>query len=163
MKGLGCLLLLVCCTMSGLYAAAQLRRRVRHLERLKLLLDQMGTTLRFTRPTIADLLAMLAEQPCFAELRFLQDAVARDIPFPDGWETAIAEDMSLSEEERDLLSTVGQTLGSTDLDGQLSALSLCSARLDSLRNDAQAAAQSRCRLYPGMGVLGGIFLVILLL
>lgn len=163
MKLAGMLLLIWAGALGGCAAARQLDRNVRRIRLLRQLVTAMMTELRSNLPLIADLLRTLAAQPAFRQLGFLQTAAARASAFPQCWETALAQDDTLSPEEIAVLETVGQTLGSTALEGQLSALELCLERLAVLQEDAVLRARSKGRLYRSLGLLGAVFLAILLI
>lgn len=159
----GGVLLLIAGTLLGCHAAARLDAEARRLRLLRQLLSAAVTELRGTLPVIPELLRSLARMPQFAPLQFLQNAAADAAQFPACWQNAVAADSTLSEDARAVLETVGQTLGSTTLEGQIAALSLCGERLAALQAEAEARAKQQGNLLRSMGVLGSAFLVILLL
>ena len=163
MRLFGVLLLLAAGTALGLSAAARLDARTERIRLLRRFLQAAVSELQCSLPTVAALLRMLAAQEAFCSLRFLQDAAADADRFPDCWPEALRADRSLTAEERAVLETVGQTLGSTTLEGQISALALCQARLETMEHDAAALAGRKGTLYRSMGLLGSMFLAILLL
>lgn len=164
MKLLGCCIIAAVCSAGGMLAAGRLSQRVNQLRLLVQLLNDMMNQLRYTLPTVGDMLQSLATQPCYQTLAFLTyaaDALSHE-PFPHSWQTALHEN-PLPREEQAILLQVGSTLGSTDLDGQLSALSLCREQLQNLLQRAETRQQSHSTLYRSMGLLTGLFLVILLI
>lgn len=163
MKLCGMLLLIWAGTLGGCAAARRLDGNARRIRVLRQLITMMMTELRSNLPLIADLLRTLAAQPAFRSLGFLQDAAAHAAEFPQCWQRALALDETLSPEETAVLETVGQTLGSMALEGQLSALELCLERLAVLQEDAALRARSKGRLYRSLGLLGAVFLAILLI
>lgn len=160
---LGGALLLLAGTLLGCAAAGRLDGDAKRIRLLRQLVSAAVTELRGTLPVIPDLLRDLARMPQFLSLTFLQQAAAHAGEFPSCWQRAIAEDPSLSDGERAVLETVGQTLGSTTLEGQTAALSLCGERLAALQAEAESRAKQQGNLLRSMGVLGSMFLVILLL
>ncbi len=164
MKLLGCLLLLTMCIGSGMYAASRLQARTRRLQLLVQLINDMMQELRYTLPTVDVLTAHLQAQPCYQSLDFLAafDDTSPAQSFPERFAVAVAS-ANYSPEETDILQQVGATLGSTDLDGQLSALTLCKSRLENLLTQSTERLRSHGNLYRSMGVLCGLFLVILLI
>lgn len=163
MKPAGVFLLLLAGTMCGCGAARRLSFRARLLRTLRRLITMMMTELRTTLPLIPDLLRELAALPDFAALAFLQDAAQNADSFPHAWHEALIRDAALSDDLRGVLETVGQTLGSTALDGQLAALALCLERLGAMQTEAERICEKRGNLYRSMGVLGALFFSILLL
>lgn len=162
MKLFGLLLLLIAAVSCGCHAADGLRKRVIRLQQLRRMLNAITIHLRYTLPTVQELLKLLSEDPDYTALPFLYQAAADPSDFPAAWQTAISESHGLSHEEVTLLHRLGHTLGTTDLEGQLSALALCDQQLAALQQKAAAHADSHGTLYRTMGVLTGLFLVILL-
>ena len=163
MKLTGAILLLGACLLCGCRAAKKLEQHAAQLRLLRLLLTDMMNALQFTLAPVSELLQTLAEHAAYRELGFLQSAAARADDFPACWMKSIRQDRQLTPESAAILQTIGQTLGSTALDGQLSALRLCDERLRFLQAEAEQAAKSRGSLYRSLGLFGGLFCVILLL
>lgn len=163
MKLIGAVLVLCACVSGGCYAAGRLEHRVKVLQTLIQLTDSIMTELQSRLPFIAEMLPELAGRTAFSGLRFLQDAAANAGQFPESWNDAVTRDPALSDESKAVMITVGQTLGSTTLDGQISALHLCEKRLSALHADTAEYAKQKGALCRSFGFLGGIFLVILLL
>lgn len=163
MKYFGILCILTASTMLGFRAADKLTGNVRLLQALRALVSAMCTELRGDLPTVSELLRRLAAQERFSALAFLREAAGQADAFPESWEHAVSADPALTEETRGILRRVGQTLGSTTLEGQLAALSLCAEQLSALQRDAEHAAEKKGTLCRSFGVLAGMFVVILLL
>lgn len=163
MKLLGVMLLLTAGTLCGSYAAGRLEAYPARLRRLRQMVTFIITELRGSLPLTADLIRQTAALPDLAALRFLQTAAADAEMFPRCWQDAVQNDRSLTPEERTVLRTVGETIGSSTLEAQTAALSLCLERLSAM----QTAAESRCgRKAPvcrSIGILGALFFSILLL
>lgn len=162
-KLIGVMLLLGISLSAGQSAADKLHRRAAYLRLLRQWLTEITGQLRISLPLTADLLRMTAENPVYRSLEFLQTAAVNAGQFPDCWENALRSDRMLTAEMHDVLSAVGQTLGSTALDGQLSVLTLCTERLADLQRQAEQTAREKSSLYRSMGLFGGLFAVILLL
>ncbi len=162
-KLLGGMMLLAAGTALGCLRAERYAAEVRRIRLLRALVSAMVTALRGTLPLVSELLRETAAMPQFQPLRFLQDAARHADCFPACWAEALSRDNTLTEPERAVMETVGQTLGSTALEGQVAALSLCAEQLAALSAEAEPAAKQKGTLCRSMGVLGSIFLVILLL
>lgn len=157
------MLLLGISLSAGQSAADRLRRRASYLRLLRQWITEISGQLRILLPPTGDLFRMTAENPVYRPLIFLQNAAENVGEFPDCWEPALRSDPMLTPEIHEVLSEIGQTLGSTALDGQLSVLALCTERLADLQRQAEQAALEKCSLYRSMGLFGGLFAVILLL
>ena len=163
MKLFGMILLVLSAAELGCLAAGTLRRRTEQLRILRQLVITMMAELKCTLPLIPDMLRSLAAEHIFRSLAFLQDAAAHAEDFPACWAEAAANDSTLTAEARKVVESVGETLGSTALDGQLAVLELCAERLEMLYTEQKAHADQRGRLYRSMGILSGVFFVIVLL
>lgn len=163
MKLIGSGFLLCTGILAGCAAARRLTRRAELLRLLRQLLTAMIQELRNTLPLTADLLRMLADMPAFHSLAFLQQAAAHPDCFPQCWTDFVRADPAITPDIAAVLDTVGQTLGSTALDGQLAALQLCLERLGTLQTAAESRAAEKGSLYRSMGILCALFCVILLL
>lgn len=163
MRWLGMILLLISAAEAGCFAANGLRRRAERIRILERLLAEMMSELKCKLPLVSDLLCTLAAEDAFQSLRFLQFAAHRAAEFPACWANGVEEDSDLTEGERAVLRTVGETLGSTALDGQLAVLELCAERLRAMHSEYEQYFRQRGKLYQSLGILGGIFLVIILI
>ena len=165
MRMLGAVCILLCCTLAGCAAAEKLRREERLIRTLRSFLNAVCNRLRSTLPLISDMLAELSGQAQFSALAFLQTAAdaSKDGFSPERWEDAVRADDTLSPELRGILTEVGQILGAMPLAEQLSALALCDERLRTLQTDAEQRCRCRGMLVQRLGILGGLFLAILVL
>ena len=163
MRAVAYVLVLAAAALAGNYAAKHTEMRAKQLRLLEQLCDAIAAELTFLLPTIPDLLTSLSQRQDFASLGFLQAAARNCADYPRSWQDALLNDVDLDADEREILQTLGESLGRTELSRQLSAISLCSGRLSRLRAAAEAEQACKARLYRSMGVLMGIFLVIMLL
>ncbi len=163
MKTAGLLLILLAAVTAGCSASAALKAKTGQARLLRLLLTRICGELRANLPPISDLLRTLAGQAEFSGLQFLQDAAAHAENFPACWQEALARDRSLHADARGVMETVGRVLGSLPLDEQLAALALCQERLAEIAARCGETERRKGTLYRSLGVLGGLFFVILLL
>ena len=163
MKYAGIYCMIVSSTFIGCSASATLSQRIKRIRLIRKLVDAIITELRSKLPYIPNLLRSLAEQQAFTELRFLKNASAYADSFPESWIQAIHDDCLLQTDEKHVLDTIGRTLGSTTLEGQLSALNLCQEELKAMEEDAELLFKQRGSLYRSIGLLCGCFAAILLL
>lgn len=149
-------LMLVFCAGCGIgvQRAAQLRQRARRVRLLERLVSDLATQLRYQTPTVRELIEFLRAQPMYAPFGFLMQ-IGETGRFCDAWRGAVEGDSALGAEEKLLLLELGGTLGTTDAEGQLCALSLTLTRFSALAADLERAAAEKGRLYRALGILGG--------
>ena len=166
---IGLLLILAICVWTGAYYSARVRRRPREINRFIRLFTAIQSEIEFAlRPTDA-LLKKLAAQNEFSDFRFLQTV---NRLFQSGeslqyaWEQA-AEELqnsgALQQEEITLIRSFCSAFGNTDRAGQRANCTYLIAQLETVEATALTASRKKGGLYRTLGVLGGIFLVILFL
>ena len=166
MRLLGVLCVLLACAAAGCYAASRLKDAAEAQTCLIALTEDAAALIRCLQPELPEMLLDLSEKPIYQRFTFLRTAgegMRPGTPPADIWTAAVDADPAVPQEVRGILCRLGATLGTTDVTGQLAALSLIRTELE----QAAAAAQRRCetqgRLYPRLGVLGGAMLAVLLL
>ena len=107
----------------------------------------------------------LLQSENFPALRFLIPVT--EVPaerFREEWKRSISARMRrLSETEKGLLLAFADPMGTTDLAGQTEHCRLYAKRFEECRTAAVASATEKKRLYPALGLLGGVGLALLLL
>lgn len=165
---LGSVLIVGGCALAGEYCCARMRTRARQLERCTALARALGEELRYTMAPVEMLMASLGEREQFAPLGFLNRCAflcREGETFPRAWEQAVraeAERLAFSREDLELLLSWGEFLGAADLESQLRQMKLAELALERQRESAWRRFQTQGKLCNTLGVLGGVFAVILL-
>lgn len=163
-KGIGLILVFVCCVGGGVYGSNRLHRRARFLETVEKWCAYTAAQIRYTAAPIRDIWQSAARRPEFESLVFLEGA--QDTEWKEHiyrllsvdactWELS-SEDMAL------ILEWIGG-IGNSDLDGQLTHCVRYGERFAEQYRAAKEKAAGTGRLYISLGVLGGIAAVLLLL
>lgn len=147
--------------------ASGLSARLRRLEGCIALLSEMSGRLEYLQPTIGSLINSLAAQERFADLVFLRecaDSMRAGDEFSRSWRVALEKQAGgLGREEADILGTLGDVLGRSDLESQLAALSLTREQLSTQIAGTRDKIKARGGLYRSIGVLGGVAAAIILI
>ena len=162
LKIIGCLLIVAAAFSTGALLSKRLYLRRDFLGAFKSFLQSMKTMLRYQGGDIFTLVCSCAEQTAFP-LPFSADSSR---PFDDCWNEAVGRIprmYPLSKNDVCLLSECGSQLGKTDLEGQLSHLTLIETRLNALIEEAGESIGKKSRLYKTMGFFVGASAAILLL
>ena len=166
----GVVLLMLGAAGLGLGAAGQLRRRVESLRTLTGALEQAERELSFRLTPMPELMERLAQQ-AGEPARFLF-AHCRDHlwelgekSFGELWREALEgeSDLLLGDRERDVLSGLGDVLGSYDAAGQREALQAAGAELERCLRRAEEDRDRLGRVYTALGLGSGAMLVLILL
>ena len=157
--GLVILLLFSCW---GLRRRYFLKRRCILLGELRLLLESYSIEMACTAPTLGQLALQGSGE--FGELL---RSCAEEIPdIRRAWAAAVQKLGALPycrQEETELLSELGRSLGTCPAESEISLLRLYSARLDRLYEQAEKVSEQKGRLYSSGGILAGLAAAVLLL
>jgi stage III sporulation protein AB len=144
-------------TVFGLYRSAELKRRERLLAEIIQLLENMAVQIRYRALPLSEL---------FNELQgseFLERVGANCVrpKWREAWNAAAADFPELIE-ERDILVSIGNSLGSSDTAGQVAMLELNKELLTSRLAEASDTATKKGAMYRSVGVLAGLGLAIII-
>lgn len=149
--------------------SAQVRRRPQESERFLRLLTVMRTQIEYALLPTQVLLDKLCADSEFADFSFIhavRGAFGSGMSFQNAWNKALrayAASSALGTQELELLSAFAGTFGSTDKDGQTANCSYFIEQLEQIVKAQREFSAKTARLYNALGILSGLFLVILLL
>lgn len=161
----GLTLLALSCTISGICHGARYQQRISAIERARTFILTLRHTLRFTLAPPGQLLTILLSDPVLYGCDYLAAAVKNDRPasFSTIWAQAVdASAEPLDPPERRLLASVGDILGTSDLETQIGQLSLLSEQLDTILAQARISCEKNRRLSATLGSLLGLSLAVIL-
>ena len=173
LKLAGALLILISAAGLGFRMAARWRQRVRELEQLRQMVYFLKGEIVYSRAPLAEALEQAGKRSGGELGRFFEKA-AEGIRQNAGeslyeiWSGAMEalengkRETALSAEDLVQLKGLGRNLGYLDVDMQERLLLLYLEQLDLTIAGLREQQREKCRLYASMGVMGGIFLVIVL-
>ena len=163
-KGIGLLLVFICCVGGGVYYSNRLHKRAAFLETVEKWCAYTASQIRYTAAPIRDIWQAAAKRPEFASLTFLNGTKEAD------WKERVYRQMSVdacawyaSGEDVELILEWIGGIGNSDLDGQLTHCIRYGERFSEQYHTAKDKAATAGRLYVSLGVLGGVAAVLLLL
>lgn len=149
------------CLASGIRQSLLLKRRTALLEELSRMLGEFEIEIRFAAPTL-DILCEKAKGS-FADI--LRECRV-DCDIKSAWEQACGRLAALPcchAEESELLLSLGRSLGTSDISGQLSLIELHSEKLNALRKNAAEESAKKGKLFRSVGALCGIGAAVLIM
>lgn len=152
----------------GLMKSAEFGGRVKQLEAILSMIQDMATQIRYRALPLSDLIGNMAEQKELTCLPFLKQCAKRceeGIPFPRAWEQSVEQQGKrsyLKEKDLSILYAFGSGLGTTDIEGQLANCQLHSKLVEESLQHARAERDGMGRLYSTLGILAGIGAAIVL-
>ena len=166
---IGLITVFAACAGAGLLASLRLGRRVSQLESFLSAVAFMATEIRYNALPVETLFARLEAQAEYGALRVFglcRERLKRGEGMARAWDEALEEArpaLALTEEDIAALRRFGRSLGATDVEGQLSNCDATTALLRTRWMAARDERQKRGNLYASVGVLGGVFFVLLLI
>lgn len=171
MKWFGAILVLTACTGFGLAFADYQKRRLKAVQMLKKAIVLLRGQILYANAPVAEALRETGSRVEEKTGAFFQ-AVSDRLEEGDGvslreiWEEELGkvqENWSLEKTELEDFRQFGGELGYLDLSMQEKTLNLYLERLEMTEHVLQAGLEAKVRLAASLGVLSGIFLVIVLI
>ena len=166
LKTTGCIVLVVCGTLMGLKFSERLKKRVKLLELTVRMINEIALQIRYSSPTVFELLDDLCNNPAYSELKYLIRIKEKRVcgkSFSEVWNDGLSDvkENDFTAEDYSVISEIGEELGRSDTDGQLTALALIKDKLLILRDNSAAEYEKKGKLYRTLGLLSGICVAIL--
>lgn len=152
-------------TAIGILISKSYQNRVVELKEFKNILNIMKTKIKFTYEPLAEIFKQIAkENQTSIEKIFGQ--MANQLTYnqaKDVWEDCIQNaDISIKQEDKDILKKLGKLLGQTDVDGQISEIEVTESFLDMQIEKAEEEKKKNQKIYKTLGVVAGLVFVIIL-
>lgn len=173
LKGIGLLLIVSACSVTGASFSGRLKKRVTLLEKLLLFLELFMVELRFSMADTGELLRRVWQSGQVRELWFLEEILQEEgkgTPVPLLWESGCRAFLkrdpvaaSLEPTDRELLLKLGGLLGNADCEGQIALLQRHQDLFEQHLTSAKERYAQLSRLYLSFGVLTGLGAAVLLL
>ena len=161
-------LLLIFWTISriGVKIANKYVARANNLKQIKRALKILEAKITYTYDMLPDLFYEITEKTKGPVSNLFKNTGDRmHLEFAgEAWENAIDNsDMELTDEDKDVLKSLGKLLGTTDMDGQLNQLNLVNCFLDEQIKEATKSKEKNCVMYRKLGIIVGLAVIIVLI
>ena len=165
LKGIGCLLIICACSGIGFTKSKELQNHLYTLEELKKLFCLLRSELQYTHAPFAEVFSKISTKTSTPYKEWLSKLSHRLSEKTQGtfweiWCLSINEDLieaNLKEDELEDLKNVGKNME------YIESLDLFIEQMEYQIKHTREAYRSKRKLCQSMGIMGGIFLVILLL
>ncbi len=138
--------------------------RVHELKKIILMLDEMATLIRFRAVRTKEMIEEIANHESFSNFIFLNilvDCLELDDDINTSWRTAAVRTFFLNEGDKAILMGVGEQIGGTDIDGQLSMLELSKTLAERNLLNAEDEYRTKGKMLRTVWSLCGIAAVIM--
>lgn len=166
MKLIGSLMIAGASFAAGAYFSGNFRKRLVQLRAAENMISQLILYFRCSGFDVYEACEKMAADDAFSSLDFLGNVKpADDERFSEIWKKAISAQKScmLDDEEKELIMSVGDFLGKTDLEGQLMSLGGIRDRLRECIEKAVPETEKKVKLYSSLSVLCGTALLLFLI
>ena len=165
----GLLFLFVSCCMCGLSKSRNLKKRVELLGELKCMILYLAGEIRCMHETLPEAFQRISgrlKTPYRELLRKIAEEMEREgkktiVEIFDR-EVSELKNFPFDKEDLELIKNLGKQLGYLDIQMQLKNLELCEGLVEVSMKKASAEYLQKAKMYRYMGVLAGLFLVIIL-
>lgn len=167
----GYFLILASSTGLGYYFSSELKNRIADLKDLKKLLFLLRGDIRYANTPLPEAVQALSLRHEGKYKNFLMKVSDRlhelcGISFSAIWQEAVQKELlhtSLSKKDLIHLCQLGENLGYLDKDMQMNTFDLYLSQVEEEISDLSINAKQKTYLYNSLGVLGGIFITIIML
>ncbi|MGN0666346.1 MAG: stage III sporulation protein AB [Huintestinicola sp.] len=171
MKLTGIVILAAMSICTGFIAADGLMHRLQALKQLRMMLENIRLMIRYESVPLDEIFRRLSENESYDRLLFIAPAaeMLQGVPyagtsFSSQWEDIVNKHCgSFTREDTDIICSLGTVLGTTDTEGQLSALSLAVEMTDTLISDASEQYRAKGRLYRSLGAIAGALIAVIII
>lgn len=147
----------------GLNITARLKNRVRYLELFLKVIRFYMQMVDYEAATVNEICGMLCKTPEFAPLGLTEWSTTRAAPYELEQKLMQGGSLKPPKEDKGLISEFLRGLGTTDMSGQCSHCKLYEELFSEHLQTAKNAVLQKEKLYLSLGVLGGLFVLIILL
>ena len=166
MKNIAILMIMVSCIGVGIVLQMQEQKKLRKLQLLLVMLSDIKTKMKCTLLSTKDIFLSLSENPQYSLLEFLNeccDSLKNGFDFPESFGNAVLKkDYDIPKKFKDMLISLGNYLGTTDLQGQLSYIDLITSYIEKECEELSEKHLKKGNMYLSLGFLAGIAIAVVL-
>lgn len=165
-KFLGIIFLLLSGSAYGAFESGKLKRNCIICSEIRELFTQIHIKIRYSGIDVYEIVHELKKSGLYYNIDFIRnlpDEFTPDCNFHNIWKKAIINDMSLGDDEKMLLSSYGEVLGTTDIAGQLMSTEEALDKLSKIEEKRNEEYKRKGKLYRSLGMLSGVMIGILLI
>ena len=152
-------------TAIGFLISKSYQNRVVELKEFKNILNIMKTKIKFTYEPLAEIFKQISKDND-TEIEKIFGQMANQLSYyqvKEVWENCIQDaDISIKQEDKDILKKLGKLLGQKDVDGQISEIEVTENFLNMQIENAEEEKKKNQKIYKTLGVVAGLVFVIIL-
>ena len=150
----------------GILISKMYENRVKELRQFKNILNIIKTKIKFTYEPLAEIFNQISQEKS-SKIEEIFENMTYKLAFENikySWMDAIQEeDISITQEDKDILKELGKVLGQTDADSQVNEIEVTESFLNMQIEKAEEARKKNQKMYKTLGVVVGLVFVIILI
>ena len=140
--------------------------RVTELKEFKNILNIIKTKIKFTYEPLAEIFKQISKDGK-TEIEKIFGKMASQLEYiqvREVWENCIQEaDISIKQTDKNVIKKLGNLLGQTDVEGQVSEIEVTQKFLDMQIEEAEEEKKKNQKMYKTLGIVFGLVFVIILI
>lgn len=155
-------------TSIGILMSKKYKNRVIELRELKNAINTLETKIKFTYEPIPEIFNQISKtlQHNISEIFKKAREYMEDNTTKEAWDKAIEENrtnLNLNNEDLKIIHNLGNLLGKTDIEGQISEIKVASSFIDTQIIKAEEERKKNEKMYRNLGTIVGLAIVIILI
>ena len=150
----------------GILISKMYENRVKELRQFKNILNIIKTKIKFTYEPLAEIFNQISQEKS-SKIEEIFENMTYKLAFENvkySWMDAIQEaDISITQEDKDILKELGKVLGQTDADSQVNEIEVTESFLNMQIEKAEEARKKNQKMYKTFGIVVGLVFVIILI
>lgn len=155
-------------TSIGFLISKRYKERVKELNAISRLINILQNKIKFTHMPLGEILEEISDiktNPRISDLFYKVSQKLKTKSTQDSWDESIEEEkfyLNLKNEDINLIKSLGNTLGKTDTEGQMSGIHQFNTLLQIQIKEAEQERLKNEKMYKSLGTIVGLAIVILL-
>lgn len=162
------LLIIIGSTSIGFLLAKRYNSRIQELKKFLNLINIFQNKMKFTHKPLKDIMeetAKISNEDEISDIFLSASVKLKEKPLEMAWKESIDEKtflLNLKKEDIDLIKSLSNLLGKTDIDGQMSEIEQFKILLNSNIKNAEEEKEKNAKMYKSLGTIIGLAIVIIL-
>ena len=162
------LLILVFASSShiGLLISKKYSNRAEELKQIKTAISMLEAKIKFTYEPLPTIFEQISKNSTanIATIFKTANKKIKTLSVKEAWEESIdTVNLSINQEDKNILKELGNMLGQTDVDGQVSQIEVTKSFIDMQIEKAEEERKKNEKLYKTLGITVGLAIVIVLI
>jgi stage III sporulation protein AB len=158
---------LAACFAVGIFFKNMLSNRCLLLRQMRYALDEIEMQIKYKNSTLREIFITLSNDSRLRDLTFINKTLEYMgyESFSDSYKKAVSEfqGLGLTPRDREIIGSIGQLLGTVDSESQIAGLTLYKNELETAFATASDDYKKKAKLFSSLGLLSGVFIVIILI